>query len=326
MSKLSSIQSNRIHTYYPYGLDNLAQHHLYQDALFQKSCFEESFLQQRFNSNGLNGHCINQSLFSQYSSSKSSLNKNSSIQNLSKSDQLITATQHQAPHKVIEPGSRQNQIKRQREWVYLSHYLAIEGLDPIDIISGKDDGQEPDFTLIFAKDGRIIYIGVELTTLPRLRDNMGDHDLIAKRWYWQGLQAAAKRRLQQQAMIGEVEGCLPNFERFKLPVKTLYMPNDQFLQRRQHLSLSPITQQDVDQVMDKKAHKVAGYKTRRALDALWLLVHTDKYQSECILTEPASHITLTHNSDFDQIHITRYPSHKLMSVTNKNKAKSSKAK
>lgn len=69
--------------------------------------------------------------------------------------------------------SRQNQSKRQREWVYLSHYLMISGLNPLHIISGQDDGREPDFTLIFYQQRRLYYVGIELTTLPRLREQMG---------------------------------------------------------------------------------------------------------------------------------------------------------
>ena len=201
-------------------------------------------------------------------------------------------------------GSRQNQIKRQREWVYLSHYIAINGLNPLHIISGQDDGREPDFTLIFYQQSRLYYVGVELTTLPRLRDQMGEAALIAKRWYWQGLRVMAMRR-QKQA----------SYQRFRLPVTTLYMPIDDFSKRLCRLPRSIITQQDVDAVMDKKAHKAAAYHTRRPLDELWLLVHCDKYQPESILTASKASMPLTHNSDFDQVQITRYPSHKVIDVS-----------
>ncbi|WP_131669173.1 hypothetical protein [Psychrobacter pygoscelis] len=201
-------------------------------------------------------------------------------------------------------GNRQNQTKRQREWVYLSHYIAINGLNPLHIISGQDDGREPDFTLVFYQQSRLYYVGVELTTLPRLRDQMGEAALIAKRWYWQGLRVMAMRR-QKQA----------SYQRFRLPVTTLYMPIDDFNKRLYRLPRSIITQQDVDAVMAKKAHKAAAYHTRRPLDELWLLVHCDKYQPESILTASKASITLTHNSDFDQVQITRYPSHKVIDVS-----------
>lgn len=77
-------------------------------------------------------------------------------------------------------GARRERLKRAREWVYLTHFLAATGVRPDSIISGKDDGKEPDFTCIIG--GRLV--GIELTTLPRLRDNMGDKHLWLKRLYW----------------------------------------------------------------------------------------------------------------------------------------------
>ena len=211
----------------------------------------------------------------------------------------------------MEHFSQQRQSKRQREWVYLCHYLAITGLDPVHIISGLDDGQEPDFTLVFYWQQQFYYVGVELTTLPRLRDQMGDKGLITKRWYWQSLLIMAK----QQADLDEQQY-------LQLPMTTLYMPATIFEQRLQYLAHSAITQKDVDAVMDKKSHKVPSYKTRRKLDELWLLIHTDKYQPQSILTVPKSaaqpsklaNPTLSHHSNFDRVHITRYPSHKLIEV------------
>ncbi|WP_230657503.1 hypothetical protein [Psychrobacter sp. I-STPA10] len=208
--------------------------------------------------------------------------------------------------------SHQNQSKRQREWVYLCHYLAITGLDPVHIISGQDDGQEPDFTLVFYWQQRFYYVGVELTTLPRLRDQMGDKGLISKRWYWQSLQIMAKH----QAALDEQQY-------FQLPITTLYMPATIFEQRLQYLPHSAITQKDVNAVMDKKAHKVPNYQIRRTLDELWLLIHTDKYQPTSILTVPkttvqtskSKQLKLTHHSGFNRVHITRYPSHKLIDVS-----------
>ena len=199
--------------------------------------------------------------------------------------------------------SRQNQTKRQKEWIYLCHYIAISGLNPLHIISGQDDGQEPDFTLIFYQHSRLYYVGVELTTLPRLRDQMGEEALIAKRWYWQGLQVMAKQRQK-----------MPSYQRFKLPVQTIYMPTDDYNQRLAQLPHSIVSQTDIDAVMQKKAHKVAGYQTRRPLDELWLLVHTDKYQPESILTSAKKPLALFHDSGFDQVQVTRYPSHKIINV------------
>lgn len=76
--------------------------------------------------------------------------------------------------------SRRIRLKRLRERVYLSHFLAVNGIQPEHIICGEDDGKEPDFTLIIDNQ----YIGIELTTLPRLRDRMGNKHLLLKRWYW----------------------------------------------------------------------------------------------------------------------------------------------
>lgn len=87
----------------------------------------------------------------------------------------------------------QQQLKRQREWVYLAHFLALLQLHPRKTISGTDDGREPDFTCVFDLDNQTqgnglgYHIGIELTTLPRLRDRLGNENLLLKRWYWQSL-------------------------------------------------------------------------------------------------------------------------------------------
>ncbi|MDO5768454.1 MAG: hypothetical protein Q4P13_03035 [Psychrobacter sp.] len=214
-------------------------------------------------------------------------------------------------HHKFGGGSRQNQSKRQKEWIYLCHYIAISGLNPLHIISGQDDGQEPDFTLIFYQQPRLYYVGVELTTLPRLRDQMGEESLIGKRWYWQGLHVMANQR---QKMIG--------YQRFKLPIQTFYMPSDEFNRRWGKLPHSIISQEDIDAVMQKKAHKVLGYHTRRPLDELWLLVHTDKYQPDSILTSAKKPLVLYHTSGFNQVQVTRYPSHKIINVAKLNQQKS----
>lgn len=229
----------------------------------------------------------------------------------------------------------QHQSKRQREWIYLCHYLAVMGLCPIHIISGSDDGQEPDFTLVFYQNDTLYYIGVELTTLPRLRDKMGDKGLIAKRWYWQSLHLMrygfAYSQFQQfhpPAEDNRVEiqtnnannntnnntskhhGFYEQEGTIRIPMRTLYMPNHEFKKRA--LQLSTITQEDVDAVLAKKGHKANKYRVRRPLHELWLLVHTDKYQDNSILIAPE--YDLYHESDFDQIQITRYPSHKVINV------------
>ncbi|WP_227430960.1 hypothetical protein [Psychrobacter sp. I-STPA6b] len=227
--------------------------------------------------------------------------------------------------------SQQRQSKRQREWVYLCHYLAITGLDPVHIISGEDDGHEPDFTLIFWQNEQLRYIGIELTTLPRLRDQMGEVGLIAKRWYWQSLRVLArinanttnkidsqyKREYDEQSLYLQIdtEGLYQyGFENFRLPISTWYMPDYQFSEYRHHFS--EISQADMDAVLQKKAHKVDAYQRRRTLDELWLLVHTDKYQSNGILV--AAKKPLLHDSGFQKIHITRYPSHKIIDVQSVN--------
>ncbi|WP_434353551.1 hypothetical protein VH441_00545 [Psychrobacter sp. HD31] len=215
-------------------------------------------------------------------------------------------------HRLKMLTSRQNQSKRQREWIYLTHYLAITGLNPIHIISGNDDGREPDFTLVFYHDSRLYYVGVELTTLPRLRDNMGDKALISKRWYWQSLHKIARLREKEENLEtgAASQSVMYHYDRFRVPMSTLYMPAEEFAKRPSKKSM--ISQDDMDAVMEKKAHKVEAYHTRRPLQELWLLVHTDKYQPENVLTAPD--YKLFHDSGYDQIHVTRYPSHKVINV------------
>lgn len=87
----------------------------------------------------------------------------------------------------------QHQLKRQREWVYLTHFLAEFGWHPAKTFSGSDDGKEPDFTCVFHSDQGDYYVGIELTTLPRLRDRLGNDNLMLKRWFWQSkLQVSTK--------------------------------------------------------------------------------------------------------------------------------------
>lgn len=241
-----------------------------------------------------------------------------------KAGSRLEDTEYLLPAKPLNKytrSSRQNQSKRQREWVYLSHYLMISGLNPLHIISGQDDGREPDFTLIFYQQRRLYYVGIELTTLPRLREQMGDTALIAKRWYWQGWRVGAKQRQEQKKQ--QVQGnsqikAQTRNKRFHMPVKVLNRPNYSLSKALRQPPHSRITQLDIEAAMQKKAHKVSAYHKRRPLDELWLLIHTDQYQCQYetnwLLLPPNPTTPLTHSSDFDQVHITRYPSHSLLEV------------
>lgn len=266
----------------------------------------------KLDSHGVHAHgYIHQSL----SPLSSNDDKNTSPSSSASTDNAQNISQLNGRRQSAEPkpndqqgsGNLQNQHKRQKEWIYLCHYIAISGLNPLHIISGQDDGHEPDFTLIFYQQSRLYYVGVELTTLPRLRDQMDDKGLIAKRWYWQGLQIMAKHRQK-----------IPSFQRFKWPVQSIYMPLDDYGQRLRKLPYSIISQADIDAVMQKKAHKVPSYHDRRALDELWLLIHTDKYQPDSILTRAKKPLGLCHASGFDQVQVTRYPSHKIINVIKAN--------
>ncbi|WP_296404111.1 hypothetical protein [Psychrobacter sp.] len=219
--------------------------------------------------------------------------------------------------KNLNGDSLQNQVKRQKEWVYLSHFLAIQGLQPVHIISGKDDGNEPDFTLVFWEDNQLVYIGIELTTLPRLRSQMSDSGLIAKRWYWQALNIVAKQNLENH--VYDHENGYLTAERFKIPMKTAYMPRNKFIKQRKGRSISIITQKDVDEVMKKKQPKIESYHIRRPLNELWLLIHTDKYQPETILSferskQTGNEMALKHDTAFDNVQITCYPSYRILNV------------
>lgn len=107
-------------------------------------------------------------------------------------------------------------------------------------------------------------------------------------------------------------------KRFHMPVKVLNRPNYSLSKARQQPPHSRITQLDIEAAMQKKAHKVSAYHERRPLDELWLLIHTDQYQCQYetnwLLLAPNPTTPLTHGSDFDQVHITRYPSHSLLEV------------
>jgi hypothetical protein len=169
-------------------------------------------------------------------------------------------------------GVRRRLQKRQRERIYLEHFLAVRQLHYQQLIDGQDDGHEPDFTARI--DGK--WVGIELTTLPRLRDRVGNHWLIPRRLYWRMVRALgwpfAGRRTLDLSL---------------LPVS------------------SQIQQADIDAVMQKKADKVSHYYDKRPLDQVWLLIHTDLLQNDGYL-KPAT-TPLLHHSDFDQVWMSLYP-------------------
>lgn len=182
---------------------------------------------------------------------------------------------------VITNSASRQVLKRQRERVYLAHFLAVSGLFPVRIISGSDDGQEPDFTCVFYKNAKWYYIGIELTTLPRLRDRLGNEGLMLKRWYWQ---------LVKWLPLGMGKWLMRWADGQASDTATID---------------SVITQADIDAVMAKKASKVTAYKQRRQLDEVWLLIHTNEQQENGRLVlgnEP-----LHHHSDFDSVVLTLYP-------------------
>lgn len=236
----------------------------------------------------------------------------------------------------------QHQLKRLREWVYLTHFLAISKLHPTKTISGSDDGQEPDFTCIFLKDDKPYYVGIELTTLPRLRDRLGNDNLMARRWYWQTLlqmNTHFKPTNTSQKPIPSVtpysdkgfadavinphepllhKGLQKGGQQLqKLISKTMrWLPSAFFTDMADAVTLpidSLVTQADIDAAMAKKAHKVTSYQQRRHLDEIWLLIHTNEQQENGVL-QFLHDQTFTHHSDFDQVFVTFYPSDMLLSI------------
>ena len=248
----------------------------------------------------------------------------------------------------------QNQLKRQREWVYLGHFLAMLHLHPAKTISGTDDGNEPDFTCIFYCDKGEYAIGIELTTLPRLRDRLGNDNLMLKRWYWQSLlQLSTKLTPTQFNGAGEIVGIKTKWATWAnwqnidnrnisnisqqfiepshdLPHPTLssklqngiaktmrWLPSAFFTDMADENEDLPIdsyiNQSDIDAVMSKKAHKVHAYHKKRALDEVWLLIHTNEQQEKGVLTFDTSE-ALHHGSEFDRVFLTLYPTTTLLQI------------
>ena len=76
---------------------------------------------------------------------------------------------------------------------------------------------------------------------------------------------------------------------------------------------SYINQSDIDAVMSKKAHKVQAYHKKRALDEVWLLIHTNEQQEKGVLTFDTSEV-LHHGSEFNRVFLTLYPTTTLLQV------------
>lgn len=249
-------------------------------------------------------------------------------------------------NKAAKSPTSQQQLKRQREWVYLAHFLSLARLHPLKTISGEDDGQEPDFTCVFAKQGGgECYIGIELTTLPRLRDRLGNDNLMLKRWYWQSLLQLQSRFQPTPLVASSLSAsfksyssvCPDTAHTLATPVKPMASPNRQTWGNRLQQAVattmrflpsaffddmadsrgvpidSVIDQRDIDAVMEKKASKTEAYQARRPLDAVWLLIHTNEQQEDGLLVADSS-TPLWHNSDFARVFVTLYPNAELHEV------------
>ena len=262
-----------------------------------------------------------------YSTQKST---QSTAQNLAKN-------QTKNPPRLLSRS--QQQLKRQREWVYLTHFLASLQLLPQKTISVSDDGKEADFTCIFAtnvdgKQGSYV-VGIELTTLPRLRDRLGNDHLMLKRWYWQTqLQMVSgftptqlhlkngnylsEQKINQHIAVLPEPSKLSNWLRagqdIGLALGKKWLPSAYVsdITMAENLPVdSVIDQQDIDAVMIKKASKADNYRQRRKLDELWLLIHTNEQQENGILALE-SEKSLYYDSNFDRVFLTRYPNQQLM--------------
>lgn len=239
-------------------------------------------------------------------------------------------------------GLSQNQLKRLREWVYLTHFLAISKLHPTKTISGSDDGQEPDFTCIFLKNGQPYFVGIELTTLPRLRDRLGNDNLMARRWYWQTLLQVNTHfkptdfthqlspflhifptkdfdKSHPKSFINSHDSLIQtaSYGVQKAIAKTMrWLPSAFFTDMAEAVTLpidSLVTQADIDAVMGKKAHKVQSYHHKRQLDETWLLIHANEQQENGVLRFLHDQ-KFTHDSDFDQVLMTFYPSDMILPI------------
>lgn len=170
--------------------------------------------------------------------------------------------------------SRQQHLKRAREWVYLQHFLSAMSLTVDEVIDGLDDGQEPDFTL---RIGATL-IGIELTTLAGLREQLGERGLGLRRWYW-----------RYMAPLDPNQRLLHWFE----PSKP---------RRPRVQAIEPVR---IKQAIDKKRPKIVGYHRRRPLQQLWLLIHTDRDQPDVTLTLPQP--IMRPSCGFQRIFVSRYP-------------------
>lgn len=242
----------------------------------------------------------------------------------------------------------QNQLKRQREWVYLAHFLAMLQLHPAKTISGSDDGNEPDFTCVFHCGQGEYAVGIELTTLPRLRDRLGNDNLMLKRWYWQSLlQLSTKFTPTQFNNQGEILGIKGDWQNIDnrhilnlsqpLIGQNANLSHLSFTTKLQHRIAktmrwlpsafftdmagdnedlpidSYISQADIDAVMAKKAHKVGAYHKKRPLREIWLLIHTNEQQENGVLSFDSQQV-LHHGSHFNRVFLTLYPTTTLLQV------------
>ena len=207
--------------------------------------------------------------------------------------------------------SRQQLLKRQREWVYLQHFLTVSGVAYDQIIDGQDDGHEPDFSLVY--QDRII--GLELTTLPDLRDQLGERRLRLMRWYWRWLAPLDRHnRLLRRLLHWSGHGTShPDYLHRQIQqAQQPASPSD---------SLSPLGSMSIAsiaQAIRKKIPKIPGYQRRRPLDQLWLLIHTDQQQSQGQLQWPDTSASLPVSlaaSGFNRIYLTCYPDRQLMELT-----------
>ena len=171
---------------------------------------------------------------------------------------------------------------------------------------------------------------------------------MLKRWYWQSLlQVSTKFTPTQFNCHGEilgVKGDWQNIDNRKivnvsqqfiepsrdLPHPTLssklqngiaktmrWLPSAFFTDMADENEDLPIdsyiNQGDIDAVMSKKAHKVHAYHKKRALDEVWLLIHTNEQQEKGLLIFDTNE-ALHHGSKFNRVFLTLYPTTTLLQV------------